>query len=696
MGKEKISVEDLEEYIKKSFISNESGEKFLQRLTSRMENEVKNKLKRLAFYDDGDGLSFYDVTKLDYIEFWDKLLEKFENGDFIRDFVSISGTWEDTSEYGTSSLCSMGYKLIMTRKLLKENRKLAKEAAKHEFYDFIKDNAEPILSHLEDKFSFEYVAEIIDAEGLYQDTYFLYQAYLEEMEKIKNDMVGKIPENVIDLFPIARQMKRRFVLHLGPTNSGKTYDAVNRMIEKGSGIYLGPLRLLAAEQFDKLNDMGHPCSLVTGEEKKIVEGALFQASTIEMADLNKKYVAAVIDEAQMIADNSRGGAWMNAILGLAAEEIHVCAPMNAEYILSKMIAACGDDCRVVYHERNTPLIMDDSDLSGIGEICKGDALIVFSKKSVYALYNDMKREGFNPSIIYGSLPYDVRQNEARKFASGKTDIVIATDAIGMGMNLPIRRVVFMETEKFNGKEIKSLSTEEILQIGGRAGRYGIFNEGYVAAVRDKKMISDCINGIKVLPEIRTAFLRMPESLIHIAGSLLNIIHQWKKMEADEAFLKEDMEHEELLCRIVERYTDNKKIAYDFITIPFDEGNLNLLKLWEKMLYMHLKGEHYDIRDLLVNGQLVSELDSSDFKKFGLSDLEHVFKIFDLFYHYNEKLENGQDSEVIVGLKDVVSKSIISLLEEQKVPKKRCKYCGKVLPWSHKYGVCNQCHRGNWF
>ncbi|MBR0087684.1 MAG: hypothetical protein IJL98_08115, partial [Lachnospiraceae bacterium] len=292
-------------------------------------------------------------------------------------------------------------------------------------------------------------------------------------DRLNARVLRAIPDNYIDLFPEARQMKRHFVLHIGPTNSGKTHDAMEALKSAGDGIYLGPLRLLAYEQYDTLNRDGVPCSLVTGEERFDMPGANIQASTIEMLDMDQDYEVAVIDEAQMLSDPDRGGSWTAAVLGVLAPEIHVCAAPGAEDLLVRMINDCGDTYEIVRHQRMTPLICETRRYHMEKNTRKGDALIVFSRSNVHAVAAELHDRGFKTSIIYGALPYDVRHEQARLFSSGQTDVVVATDAIGMGMNLPIRRVVFLESEKFDGIERRPLKPEEIRQIAGRAGRFGV-------------------------------------------------------------------------------------------------------------------------------------------------------------------------------------------------------------------------------
>ena len=141
-------------------------------------------------------------------------------------------------------------------------------------------------------------------------------------------------------------MKRKFILHVGPTNSGKTHDALERLKECRHGAYFGPLRLLALEVYDKLNTEGLSCSMVTGEETLEVPGAVCQSCTVEMLNDHEYFDIVVVDECQMIADPYRGHNWTRAVLGLRAEEIHLCMAPEAEDIVVQMIKRCGDQYRV--------------------------------------------------------------------------------------------------------------------------------------------------------------------------------------------------------------------------------------------------------------------------------------------------------------------------------------------------------------
>lgn len=289
-------------------------------------------------------------------------------------------------------------------------------------------------------------------------------------------------------FPLARMMKRHFKFRVGPTNSGKTYEALTALKSAKTGLYLAPLRLLALEAYDALTQAGVICNLITGEEKIIHEGATHTASTVEMLNPEKTVEVTVIDEIQMITDDQRGWAWTAAFVGVPCKEIYMCGADNALDRYISVINAMGDTYEVTHLTRKAELIIDKNpklkkyhkDFHFL-ELKQGDAIIAFSRKDVLTLTAHVRRAGFTASCIYGALSPEVRKHQAESFNSKKTDILIATDAVGMGLNLPIRRVIFSTLEKFNGVEVGPLETTHIKQIAGRAGRFGLYDKGYATA-----------------------------------------------------------------------------------------------------------------------------------------------------------------------------------------------------------------------
>ena len=548
-----------------------------------------------------------------------------------------------------------------------------------------------IRQETRNRFTKERIQELISENPSLHRLQKQAEAHIAKEKLLRTALLNAIPDHYRDLYPLARQMKRRFILHLGPTNSGKTYEGVQRLHGALHGIYLGPLRLLAAEQFETLNMDDIPCSLVTGEEQIRVPGSRVQSSTVEMADLQAHYDVAVIDECQMIADRDRGGAWTAAILGLCADEIHACASPDAEALLTRIITECGDDLSIVRHERMTPLKMEKEGFQFPDSVRPGDALIVFSKARVHAVAADLRAKGHRVSLIYGALPPDVRRDQAERFQHGETDVVVSTDAIAMGMNLPIQRVVFLEVEKFDGDIRRPLNDAEIKQIAGRAGRYGIYDIGYVNSYGFKSFVTSALK--KPLWPLTEAVIRFPESLLGIPLPLTKIIDRWIQMQDKGCFSKASTERMATLAGMLETKHTDKELLYRFLCIPFDETDPDLLTRWRAMYHAESQGEHIDV--LL---QLPQLLDPERCTTKMLDVLEANYRRCDLYYNYARLFLESPDRilEEIQRHKDLISQGIIHILSTQKLQQKVCRVCKKRLPWNWPYSMCDTCYRQRYF
>jgi len=297
-------------------------------------------------------------------------------------------------------------------------------------------------------------------------------------------------------FSVARSIKRHHHFYLGPTNSGKTYQALLALEKAQSGIYLAPLRLLAMEIRDRLVAAGVPCNLITGEERVLMEGARHTASTIEMMNANRQVEVAIIDEIQMLQDPDRGSAWTSALVGAPASKVFICGSTAVTAPCIDAIEALGETYDITYLQRKTPLMLEDESLCGKRyskqklkpKLQKGDAVIAFSRKDVLTLSARFRQWGFTVASIYGALAPEVRRTESERFNSGQAEILVATDAIGMGLNLPIRRVIFSHIHKFDGVASRLLNMTEVRQIAGRAGRFGIYETGYVNVLENDELI----------------------------------------------------------------------------------------------------------------------------------------------------------------------------------------------------------------
>ena len=292
-----------------------------------------------------------------------------------------------------------------------------------------------------------------------------------------------------DTFDVARRMPRKFIALLGPTNSGKTHRAMEALAKASSGVYLAPLRLLALENYERLQQArphgeALKVSLVTGEERRLVEGSTHVASTVEMLDTRTRVEVAVIDEIQMLADRDRGSAWTAAVCGAPASVVYLVGAPEARRAIEALAERLECPLEVHLLKRMGPLSMEPGAVRKLRNLQRGDAVIAFSRREVL-MWRDMITEiGLSVATIYGNLAPEVRRAQAERFRDGSADVVVATDALAMGLNMPIARIVMTTTVKYNGVEEEEISASLARQIAGRAGRYGVHEAGLVAGYDD--------------------------------------------------------------------------------------------------------------------------------------------------------------------------------------------------------------------
>ena len=244
----------------------------------------------------------------------------------------------------------------------------------------------------------------------------------------------------VEWYPATRVVQRKIVLHVGPTNSGKTYHALKRLEQADTGIYAGPLRLLAHEVYTRLNKKGRPCDLITGDEKIVQggDGAKMKSCTVEMVPLNTDVDVAVVDEIQMIGHRERGWAWTQALLGLKAKEIHLCGEERSVPLIRELAASMGDNIEVHTYKRLSPLETMSTSLGRLKNLRKGDCLVVFSRVGIHFMRKAIEKiTQKRVAVVYGSLPPETRAQQAKLFndPDNDYDILVASDAIGMGLNL---------------------------------------------------------------------------------------------------------------------------------------------------------------------------------------------------------------------------------------------------------------------
>lgn len=497
---------------------------------------------------------------------------------------------------------------------------------------------------------------------------------------IRNDLETLVALNPKDEYTEARAMHRHFILHIGGTNTGKTYAGFQRLIRAENGVYLAPLRLLALEAQETLLDNGVNCSLSTGEEEDIRDCDTHVAATAEKLDMKRRFEVAVIDECQMIADRERGYAWTRAILGVLAEEIHLCSAPEAKPLLLKIIHSCGDSVEVIEHTRKTPLLCMKRVVNYL-DIQPGDALITFSKIGVLSIAEDLRQHGKDAAIIYGALPYATRRKQVEGFLNGDRQYVVSTDAIGMGLNLPIRRIIFMDTQKFDGKERRDLKPEEVQQIAGRAGRYGIYDKGYVGATDNLPMIQTAME--TVVPPLTYAVAGFSDLVLMVDFDLLEVLEVWNRMPTVEPYRKLDISrYISLITNMRERgFRLDKRQELQAANIPFDENDDELNMMFFRFLRQYCEGE-------TIEQPVLPEKQTA----YTLPELELYYRKLDLYFSFSKAFSCPVNEESLRDEREKTADLInLILLHNLKNNIRFCSRCGSPMPMYQKGRICSDCY-----
>ena len=271
---------------------------------------------------------------------------------------------------------------------------------------------------------------------------------------------------------------------LGPTNTGKTHLAIETVLSFESGIIGFPLRLLAREVYDKIiqrTDISK-VALITGEEKIIPMNAKYYLCTVESMPLNKLVDFVAIDEIQMCADNERGHVFTDRLLNFRGEKLTM---FLGSHTIKNIINSLEEKVEFIFKDRFSKLSYVGH--KKISRLNPKSAIIAFSIEEVYAIAELVRRQKGGSAIVMGSLSPKTRNSQVKLYQSGDVDYLVATDAIGMGLNMDLDNVYFTSLKKFDGKKLRKLNLSEISQIAGRAGRYR--NDGSFGITGDCKELS---------------------------------------------------------------------------------------------------------------------------------------------------------------------------------------------------------------
>ncbi len=515
------------------------------------------------------------------------------------------------------------------------------------------------------------------------------QIATELHKRQKQELLARSIRDFKNLFPLARSLRRKLVFHVGPTNSGKTYTAMEKLRAVGTGYYLAPLRLLALEGYESLKDEGINASLITGEEQILDEDATHISSTIEMLNFEVEVDVCVIDEVQMIGDRDRGWAWANAIIGAPAKTVVMTGSSNALDAIIALADYLGEPLEIVEFERKNPLELMKVPVP-LTKIEPKTAIIAFSRSSALRIKQQISST-YKTSIIYGNLSPEVRREEARRFREGETDILVATDAIAMGLNLPIKTLLFSKADKFDGQSQRDLSAGEVQQIAGRAGRYGLSEQGYVGGIT-----SDILKKIGVLFTQKAQTVSIPFNVManfdHIM--LVSTILEEKSLSAIIEFFVENMKFEgpfraanlesmSEASAIADRYDLDMKTKFTLATAPLSTGSPLVMAAFERYVKALEQGKPIAYVAPAHLGAYALTMEE-------LQDAEDRIKEISLYLWLSYRLsEYFIDSEKARSFRGDLNRFIENSLKQSHFTP-RCKTCTKPLAPGSEFSICQSC------
>ena len=378
--------------------------------------------------------------------------------------------------------------------------------------------------------------------------------------------------------------KHKITAVLGPTNTGKTHLAIETMLSFDSGMIGFPLRLLAREVYDKVIKKINldKVALITGEEKIIPSNAKYFLCTVESMPIDKHLEFVGVDEIQMCSDHERGHIFTDRLLNMRGEKLTM---LMGSSTIKSIISKLDGDIEFINRDRLSKLTYTAH--KKISRINRKTAIIAFSAEEVYAIAELIRRQKGGAAIVMGSLSPKTRNAQVELYQSGDVDFLVATDAIGMGINMDLDHVYFSNLKKFDGKKLRKLSLSEIGQIAGRAGRY--LNDGNFGITGDCKEIT--AEDVELLEnhkfeEIRTLFWRNSYLNFNNPLSLIKSLEEKPQM----SWLRKIHECEDE--RALKYFLRDKNL----INLKFDKTTLGLL--WEccqipdfvKKTY----GNHYEV------------------------------------------------------------------------------------------------------
>ncbi len=552
---------------------------------------------------------------------------------------------------------------------------------------------EEVLRWIETQLQGHLGDSLVISSKLWRKTLFHWERHIQDalLRHQRRQLLARTIRDFKNLFPLARRLRRKLVFHVGPTNSGKTYRAMQTLERADTGYYLAPLRLLALEGYESLRAHGIAASLVTGEEQLLDDDATHIASTIEMLDFDADVDVCVIDEVQMLGDRDRGWAWANAIIGAPAKTVVMTGSENALDAVRALADYLGETLEIVRFERKNPLELLHTS-TPVTQIAPGTAVVAFSRKEVLRLKQQLARH-FRVSVVYGNLSPEVRREEARRFREGETEVLVATDAIAMGLNLPIKTILFARADKFDGENRRPLTASEIHQIAGRAGRYGIEEKGYVGALTPDVLRMLHKQFPKPAHPLSLPF-KIKASLDHIllVGSILeensleNILNFFAEhMHFTGPFRAANLESMLEAAAIVDRYTLELPQKYHLASAPLTLKSPYLAAAFERYVRTLDAGKPVAYLPPKPPGEYAQSTEE-------LLDAEDRVKEISLYLWLAYRFDAFFPDTVLAGRwRETLNRFIENSLKKSEfLP--RCSQCANVLPLDSRYRLCQRCFR----
>jgi ATP-dependent RNA helicase SUPV3L1/SUV3 len=505
------------------------------------------------------------------------------------------------------------------------------------------------------------------------------------------------------LLPSRAAPPERVVAHLGPTNSGKTHAALEELAAKGSGVYAGPLRMLAQEAHRRLGArLGEErVGLVTGEER-VNERAPVLCSTVEMAPQAGELL--VLDEVQWADDEERGSAWTRLLLAGEYREILLLGALDALPLVERAFP----QAELKVFERKLPL-------EWVGErtlrsLRQGTVVVSFSRKAVLALAGEVNR--LHPgrvAVLYGAMPLGSRREEIDRFLSGAADVCVATDVLGHGVNLPCETLLFAETTKFDGEVRRDLLPWELAQIAGRAGRFGLVERGHVGVLAglgwgspDPALVESALEPHVPLPGGFWGYRVVDEARIRPKLGDLGVDDPWDldaalvawhrialREWARESWLAvESLQPLRLRLEAVQRRLAERGRrlslgdTWTLVNAPVDEDGLELLAT----LALSLTG------DRVARPHLTFLLDTARLRGASLEDAEQAGREASILRWFALQYPGagGVTIERAAALEEAAAERVVARLrvEVESPTIGRCRSCGRsCAPW---FPLCDRC------